>query len=437
MKVLAIILKTLLIGYLWSVIFIDGIRVLLLINWHFDLFLKEHWILLRQKWNSGAPISGSEIVFFIVIISSVPLWLAGWFGLCVVNWKKWLKYIIFSPLYLYRKLTLKTKAPVVIKKKSIKEEAVTAPKTPIIKKAPVKKPLPSATLMQNNINNNTMASPSFSSSMPSSAPHSSYSAPNKKKQEQSAPIDHALFNFDDDDFDLDFDFEKKDSKQEKTPEIPSALVVDEPVKKDTIEATVVEKTTKEAKPQKSNDKPKKDAKPPRPEPAGSKESHTPVLDVLKQKGYDVIPSAIIKNTTIDYIAVSKNQILLCLVDREVGDWLADEEKFNDEEPLWFSESSHRISPVRKLNLARDVMKTKLAVADFNFEIQSYVVIQSGNIINAEDMFDIWKSMDINVTRINRGSPKEIRLFSRAVENCEDRTDKTTIEKLKKLIYSMA
>jgi hypothetical protein len=273
--------------------------------------------------------------------------------------------------------------------------------------------------------------------MSSPSSHSSYSAPNKKKQERSAPIDHALFNFDDDDFDLDFDFEKKDNKKAE-PDIPSALVADEPVKKDTIEATVVEKSTKEAKPQKSNDKPKKEApKSVKTDLNGTKESHTPVLDVLKQKGYDVIPSAIIKSTTIDYIAISKNQLLLCLVDRESGDWLADEEKFNDEEPLWFSESSHRISPVRKLDIARDIIKTKLAVADFNFEIQSYVVIQSGNIINAEDMFDVWKSMNINVTRINRGSPKEIRLFSKAVENCEDRTDKSTIEKLKKLIYSMA
>ena len=44
----------------------------------------------------------------------------------------------------------------------------------------------------------------------------------------------------------------------------------------------------------------------------------------------------------------------------------------------------------------------------NFEIISYVIIQSGNIINAEDMFEIWNNMNINVTRINRGTPKEIQ-----------------------------
>ncbi|MBO5441823.1 MAG: hypothetical protein J6A09_04590, partial [Alphaproteobacteria bacterium] len=200
-----------------------------------------------------------------------------------------------------------------------------------------------------------------------------------------------------------------------------------------------EKTAPKAenKAQTNNNKKENQNKNKSPEAAPIKESHTPVLDVLKQKGYDVIPSAIIKNTTIDYIAVSKDQLLLCLVDKESGDWLADEEKFNDEEPLWFSESSHRISPVRKIDLARDILKTKLAVADMNFEILSYVVIQAGNIINAEDMFEIWNTMNIRVTRINRGSPKEIHLFSKAVDTCEEKTDKNTLEKLKKLIRSLA
>ena len=57
MKPLAIILKTLIVGYLWSIVFIDVLRVVLLINWHFDIFLKEHWILLGEKWNSGEPIT--------------------------------------------------------------------------------------------------------------------------------------------------------------------------------------------------------------------------------------------------------------------------------------------------------------------------------------------------------------------------------------------
>lgn len=52
-----------------------------------------------------------------------------------------------------------------------------------------------------------------------------------------------------------------------------------------------------------------------------KESHTPVLDVLNQKGFDVIPSAIIKNTTIDYIGVSKNQLFYAwLIKKPATGW---------------------------------------------------------------------------------------------------------------------
>lgn len=433
MKPLIIILKTLIVGYLWSIVFIDGIRVLLLINWHFDILLAEHWRLLGYKWNSGAPISNSELGFFMIVVSSIPLWIAGWVGLCLVKWERLVKKVVLSPLYAFRKITLKTKAPVVVKKKSIAEEPKVVKKTPIIKKAPMKRPpLPSATLLQSNINSNL-----------NSRTASPYTP--AKKDNAEIPTNHALFNFDDDDFDLDFDFEKKDKKPDIDDDIPSALVVDKP---ETIEAEIVNekepeftsKSQHQDKGQNSNNKKdnqQKNRQQDNQTPAPIKESHTPVLDVLNQKGYDVIPSAIIKNTTIDYVAVSKNQLILCLVDKEIGDWLADEEKFNDEEPLWFSESSHRISPVRKVDIARDILKTKLAVGDMNFEIVSYVIIQSGNIINAEDMFEIWNNMNINVTRINRGSPKEIRLFSKSLDNCEEKTDKNTFEKLKKLIHSLA
>lgn len=436
MKPLLIILKTLIIGCLWSIIFIDGVRVLLLINWHFDIFLKEHWQLLNIKWNSGAPITNSELGFFLIIVSSIPLLLAGWVGLCLVKWGKMLKRIFFGPLYVYRRLTLKTKPPVVIKKKLATEEVKTIKKTPIVKKMPLKRPpLPSATLMQSNINNNL-------NNIRSSSPYQA------SKRNPEMPSEHALFNFEDDDFDLDFDFDKQNKDDDTAEKIPSALVVDapeiidiEPEKTTSNKKNKAETTHKDSDAS-PNTKDKKD-NPAKTKTTDSsqtspiKESHTPVLDIIKQKGYDVIPAAIIKNTTIDYVAVSKDQLIMCLVDKEMGDWLADEEKFNDEEPLWFSESSHRISPVRKIDVARDILKTKLAVADLNFEIVAFVVIQAGNIINAEDMFEVWGSMNIHVTRINRGSPKEIHLFSKAIDSCEEKTDKNTFEKIKKLIRSLA
>ncbi len=433
MKPLLIILKTLIIGYLWSIIFIDGIRVVLLVNWHFDIFMREHWLLLSDKWNSGDPVSRSEMGFLLIVVSAIPLWLSGWVGLCLVKWNRFIKRVILSPLYLYRKLTLKTKPPVVVKKKSINEEVKIAKKTPILKKVPVKRPpLPSATLMQNNINNNLIAS---------SHGTSSYTAASKKNPEM--PLNHALFNFDDDDFDLDFDFDKKEPASSKDDDIPSALIVDEPktieIQAESASTSRVKNNEQMPKQEKNSQNVKAKNKSLERDIAQSpiKESHTPVLDVLTQKGYDIISSAIIKNNKIDYIAVSKKQLLLCLVDKEVGDWLADEEKFNDEEPLWFSESSHRISPVRKVEIASDILKTKLALTDMNFELETYVIIQAGNIINAEDMFEIWGGLNVKVCRINRGSPKEIRLFSKALDSCDEKIDKNTLEKLKKLVRSLA
>ena len=431
MKPLIIILKTLLVGYLWSIVFIDGIRVLLLINWHFDILLSEHWQLLGYKWNSGAPISNSEIGFFIIVVSSIPLWLAGWVGLCLIKWERFVKKVVLSPLYAYRKITLKTKAPVVVKKKSITEEPQVVKKTPIIKKAPTKRPpLPSATLLQSNVNNNLSAVNSRATS--------GYTP--GKKDAAEVPTNHALFNFDDDDFDLDFDFEKKEKKTDIEDSIPSALVVDKP---ETIEAEVIKEVEPEisSKPhqeknQNSNNRKDNQAKNKTQDTNASapiKESHTPVLDVINQKGYDVISSAIIKNTTIDYIAVSKNQLILCLVDKEMGDWLADEEKFNDEEPLWFSESSHRISPVRKIDLARDILKTKLAVGDMNFEIISYVIIQSGNIINAEDMMATWAELKVTVCRTNSGQPDELPLFEAAFPADNEAPEETSVDNIRQAL----
>ena len=123
--------------------------------------------------------------------------------------------------------------------------------------------------------------------------------------------------------------------------------------------------------------------------------------------------------------------------RSPGDWLADEERFNDEEPLWFSESSHRISPVRKVDLAKTALMEKLKDADLSFEIVPFVIEQIGNIINAEDMIDIWRDLNVKVTRIDKGTPKEIPLFVKVLEDAEEKVDKTVLEKLKKLIRSIA
>ena len=132
-----------------------------------------------------------------------------------------------------------------------------------------------------------------------------------------------------------------------------------------------------------------------------------ILDVIRQHKYETINGATIRNTLIDFIGVAKNQIILCLIDREPGDWLADEERFNDEEPLWFSESSHRISPVRKVDIARKVLTETLDTQGLRFEVKPFVIVSIGNIINAEDMFEVWNGLKVDVCRFENGGPDEI------------------------------
>lgn len=141
-----------------------------------------------------------------------------------------------------------------------------------------------------------------------------------------------------------------------------------------------------------------------------------VMDILRSAGYRLIADAKIAGKKLDFVAVSANHILLCLIDSESGDWLADEERFNDEEPLWFSESNHRISPVRVVLNAKDALAPMLTGSARGMEIKAMVVIRQGTIINAEDMFEVWNGLNITVCRFEEGGPNEIPALQTAVSS---------------------
>lgn len=149
---------------------------------------------------------------------------------------------------------------------------------------------------------------------------------------------------------------------------------------------------------------------------GSSVSGTSIIDILRSAGYRLISDAKIAGKKIDFVGISANHLLLCLVDAESGDWLADEERFNDEEPLWFSESNHRISPVRNVLSARDSLSSMLSGPAKTMEIKTMVVIKQGTIINAEDMFEVWNGLNVTVCRFEDGGPDEITSLPSAVSS---------------------
>lgn len=148
-----------------------------------------------------------------------------------------------------------------------------------------------------------------------------------------------------------------------------------------------------------------------------------IMDVLRSAGYRLFSDAKIAGKKIDFVAVAANHILLCLIDSESGDWLADEERFNDEEPLWFSESNHRISPVRVVLNARDALGSMLGGEAGGMEIKTMVVIRQGTIINAEDMFEVWSGLNVTVCRYEDGGPDEITALSNAISTVSSPDDR--------------
>lgn len=432
MKPLLILARIIFVGLFWSVFFLEGIRVIMLTNWRFDIVRSSHWQHAWDLWMSGWVIDDpKEWAFVLIIVTFIPLWLTGWAALSLVAWGKLFLSILLFPLKLFNSIFYK---PVKIiansasiksvkKKKSYKEVRPRGIRAPIDDRADLLSPRPNtiSTLARRN-------KPTLKASI-------------KESPAQEKSFDHSLFQFDnteEDDFDFNFEaFDKLDEdKKVESPKESSAS------KNDNRDNNKNRNNNKDRKPAPNQPQSKSVSKPilaptPSSNQPQSRSSGNSTLEVIKQKGYEVITGVTIKNNMIDFIGIAAKQICICLIDKEPGDWLADEERFNDEEPLWFSESSHRISPVRKVDLSRKLLAEKLQEIDMNFDIKAYVVEQIGNIINAEDMFEIWEEMNISVTRIDRGTPKELKLFSKTLEEGIEPIDKEKLEKVKKLIRNIA
>ena len=89
-----------------------------------------------------------------------------------------------------------------------------------------------------------------------------------------------------------------------------------------------------------------------------------------------------------YDVIEINHRLLVIAYGELkDDWLSDEESFNGEPPLWFSESDHRVSPVFQAMKCRDFFRRELP----NASIDSLVVLPKGCVvINDEEMQKTWR-----------------------------------------------
>jgi hypothetical protein len=446
-KPLIVLIRIIVIGCFWSVFFLEGIRVIMLRNWRFDIISSEHWQYAWDLWMNGWVISDAkEWAFVLIIVTFIPLWLTGWAALSLVAWENMIISAALLPVKLFRKI---------FEKQLIGIKKIKYAKTPVKKKQSYKEIRPRGTRPASEEHSSGEA---FISAAPLQS--SKFKHPKPIFQEPpaaaaSSVFEHSLLAVENDDDDFVFNFDAFDVEPKETKEKDETRSEKASNKRNrergeretTRDSRSKDKDSRKDKDtrdvgdnrrEKDYDKDnKKTSRNKIPEKAADATLNKPgsanIIEIMKQKGYQVITGTTVKNTLVDFIGVAKDKICLCLLDREPGDWLADEERFNDEEPLWFSESSHRISPVRKLDIVRKHLQGVFSIDNFRPTLEAYVIVQLGNIINAEDMFDIWNDMDIKVTRIDRGSPKDIMLFAKGLSDGGSPASDKEFEKIKKLI----
>ncbi|MBR5130365.1 MAG: hypothetical protein IKV03_03990 [Alphaproteobacteria bacterium] len=155
-----------------------------------------------------------------------------------------------------------------------------------------------------------------------------------------------------------------------------------------------------------------------------------IPDILIKKGYQVIANPQIGAMAVDFVIVEAHKIYVLLSDNDVGDWLADEERFNGEDPLWFSESSHRVSPIFTMNTEIKPFSNRLKTAGIAHEVVPVLVVKEGTIINAEDMQKTWDDMGIIVCRTHLGGPDELPSVAQAMPDVSEAADISDIEKIR-------
>lgn len=157
-----------------------------------------------------------------------------------------------------------------------------------------------------------------------------------------------------------------------------------------------------------------------------------LVAILSEANYQIVKDVTLGKRLLSFVGISADKIVLCLTDTEKGDWLADEELFNGEDPLWFSESAHRVSPVFQLLQEAKKFSQKLLKAGLDQAIFPVVIIKEGNIINATDISETWKKIGVIVCRTDLGGPEDLPSFSTALPKASDKGTEDTLNQVRNL-----
>ncbi len=378
--------RTLTIGFIWGYILFGWyLNDFFKTNWNFNIFSLSNWEFIIDEFRKGWGISStSDWVFVTIIIFMFPFYIFIWRYALAIKWTDLVQRTVNKIIFFFTgsKTVLQRPIKIDLNKNSSK---TTRPKAlesslvrPIAKDTELKVPVGEETQSikqtsfsgMGNMSTTTGNSGfSFDSSKntfmpPNDSPFaSSYGTPTAKKSFSVAPSP-----LDEDDFDK---ILLEDIK------LPERIRLEEDLE-----------------------------------------------SVLETAGYSLLRNVKLGNLTADYLAVGENRVIVCQIDPEEGDWLADEERFNGEDPLWFSESSHRISPVYKLLEEVKKLSNRLSSSGFIGSVAPVFVIKKGTIINAEDMLSTWKEMAISVCRTDMGGPDDLKSFTETIIQDKEPSEET-------------
>lgn len=215
MKPLLTLVRNMIVGLCWSIFFIEGVRVIMLRNWRFDIFNSDHWNYAWELWLKGVVIrSPKEWAFILILLTFIPLLLTGWAALCLLPWEEVFRTVFMLPLKLFNKIfakpvtAIKNTASIkaVKKKKSYKEIRPRALRMPISETA-YDEPQTAAAAPAKPIKTLPQPTPIPPAPLPLKAPAAEPIADK---------FDHSLFQFDDEE-DFDFNFDAFEDKPEPVP----------------------------------------------------------------------------------------------------------------------------------------------------------------------------------------------------------------------------
>lgn len=93
-------IRFLLIGSVWTAVYLVLVNTLLYHVWHFNLFSVRSWQTISAYWQAGGVIkTSSDYIFLTALIITPILWIIGWRFLLKVNYLN----ILLYPLNTYNR----------------------------------------------------------------------------------------------------------------------------------------------------------------------------------------------------------------------------------------------------------------------------------------------------------------------------------------------